>query len=263
MRAWITSLALSITCLCSMAQIPSVHESSPFRADRVITPTGTARSEMPQWHEIIQNQGSSSMVAFHALFRCAGEGNPRFVVVDHDALLIRTDSQIPPSGRLEVNAADSSRCSGGIDSAIFADGHSEGTEDAVRRLYAIRKGYSDALGEVDQLLEDIANGRDTPENVALQLGEKSRTLSNGTVRMDPHEALGMRSVIDLLRNGLSARTVVFAPSTSPKGLGPSIEVGVKNSHVTDAPALATIIRSQFQVWKQTLNGNVDPPVAHP
>jgi len=81
------------------------------------------------WQEVIENQGSKSIVAMHTTFDCITStltGYHKAVTSGgFDVLSIPTYLEVhavPSGGVTTMLAEDPSRCSGGVDAVIFADG---------------------------------------------------------------------------------------------------------------------------------------------
>jgi hypothetical protein len=143
------------------AQIASVKELPPeFNETR------------QAWYEPVENQDSRSIIALHASYRChaklgtTNSGKEVYVpggYSEYDALgnpvdLFADHKGVPGGEATEINVpADPSKCSGGIDAVIFANGQIEGSSRWVNEFRNRWNGIHAAVIEVLPRLSKVAN----------------------------------------------------------------------------------------------------------
>jgi hypothetical protein len=248
-------LAVSILPLYGSAQVPSIHENLAFSQEFPREKQSSAPHII--WRELLENRGTSSIVAFHANFNCQKLGNALF---DHDPFFnYGDDVDIPPGGSVEIIAADPSRCSGGVVAAIFSDGHSEGDPKEVNNLYARRRGVYTALGESMKLLDLIATQEQTPKQIRDILESRAKALSYDQT-IDGYERLGMIVTYSKLRATLqSTRAVIHAPSDYTTHRQPFCYQLAKSQNISLEQAQAIVIGKKIQEWRADLQGNMESP----
>ena len=255
-KALFSLLAVSILPLFGSAQVPGIHENGAFSQEF----PGENQSSTPHilWREVLENRGTTSIVAFHANFNCGRKfGNALF---DHDPFFnYGDDVDIPPGGSVEIIAADPSRCPGGVVAAIFSDGHSEGDPQEVNNLYARRRGVYTALGESMKLLDLIATQEQTPKQVRDILESRAKALSYDQT-IDGYERLGMIVTYSKLRATLqSTQAVIHAPSDHTTHRQPFYYQLAKSQNISLEQAQAIVIGKKIQEWRADLQGNMEPP----
>jgi hypothetical protein len=245
-------LALTLVPGCGVAQVPSIHESGVFdsgkRAGTLSGPPAIF------WEDTVENRGSSSLVAFHATFRC-----PRSkTLFDYDYFFrFGSDFNIPPAGSVEIIAADPDQCPGGVDAAIFSDGHTEGDPEEVSAIYGRRRGTYEGLGESIKLLSAIAAQEKTPQQVIDIFESECHRLARDQTR-DGYERMGMLLLYSQLKVTLrDPQGTIRAPSDKTARQPTSDEI-VKAKNVSREQAQAMILTRKLNEWRADLEGNLNP-----
>ncbi|WP_260736795.1 hypothetical protein [Tunturiibacter lichenicola] len=238
------------------AQAPSIREHLP---SNLLSADARTASNSGVWKEVIENHGSSALVAFHATFHCGTKGN---ILYNHDPLFFYgRDKVISPEGSFEIEAADPSECPGCIDAAIFSDGHTEGDPFEVDAIFQRRRGTYEAIASALTLLDDMAANKRTALQVQSSFSDleasayKDRTL-NGP------ERVGMRILFERLRLTLKTNQgVVITPSDKTVGRQPTYNEIAAKQNISMEQAQAIVIAKKLQEWRADLEGSLSlaPP----
>jgi hypothetical protein len=251
-KALLFLLTLSLQPVFVRAQITSLKVS--------IQPTEHG------WQEVVENQGSSSIVALRTTFQQRVEAKDgashTAVVVVYDSITnYGTVPQIPPSGIGRHFAQDPSQWSGGVDAAIFSDGHSEGDPAGVSDIYERRRGVYMGLITVLPLLDTIANQGANAATVADTIHRLHQLLPN-----DRAITSGQRKGLEQIYAGAesllrSQRDIVglYDPSKYPPQ--PSINQVAKVNGIPREQAHAIVVMKKYQGLKEFLEANLEPPIA--
>jgi hypothetical protein len=244
--ALLVFVAASVLSLRSLAQVPSIKEGVAFQL----------RPSLNVWREVIQNQGSSALVAFHVSFHCPKDGP----LVRYDALFhYGHNSNIPPGGSVEIDAGDPSKCSGTVDAAIFLDGHNEGEAQSLNELYAMRRGAYTALGDSIQLLNAIANKTESPQHVIDTL----ETRSQENRREMTANAAGYAFICLIVTRTLNnPRLSVHVPSDDTAQRLPGIDEVMNLQNISANQAQAVVLSKKLQQWHSALEVNLEPPAVN-
>ena len=251
-------LAASVFQFGAFAQVPSIKEDAAFP----LVPPASG------WHKVIQNRGSSSIVALYATITCGRGGE----IIDHDALLnYGQDRAIPPSGFLEIESGDPTKCTGGVQAAVFSDGHVEGTSQALNMIYLWRRGAYQALGDLIEALDGITSDEDKSLQVLLQsLQVRLDGIRDGT---ETGASIGFRR---LPGNGKGKYASVYSkvktllgdpngdlpvPSDYTPQKQPVVEQVMKIKNVSRDQARAIVFSKKLQEWRAALEGHLEPPPA--
>jgi len=241
------------------AQITSVKEYPPrFNKSR------------QTWQEVVENQGSRSIVAMHTTFDCITStptGDHKAVTSGgFDVLSIPTYLEVhavPSGGATTMLAEDPSRCSGGVDAVIFADGHSEGNSRWVNYYQQMWVGVHKGIIESLPLLAKVANqGADLAEAEELLRDRKesipeSPPAINGTFDW---ERMGQRAVYSNLESLLhSMREEWKAKPDSTPDPQPGSEVEGKGISAKQAQKMAVYLVGKLQEWKTALENGLGSP----
>ena len=260
-------------------EISSIKENGAFQADRVTSPSGqVGKLPAKQWREIIENHGASPITALHATFRCRSALNVAQYDLTplHDSLEnYGHDFPIPPSGSIEISAADPSVCPGGVDAVIFADGRSEGDPRQVKDIYLARRGIYEELDEIIAQFSSIAMQGEAPQQALDVIEKRSKSLSvqnnsdignlagfglyAGPEPRDPSEFLGRMWALSVAELRLKYQSNWQTPSDFTANRQPSIEKVMETEHVPRTQAQAIIVGKKLQEWKADLQGNTEPP----
>jgi hypothetical protein len=235
------------------AQAPSIREHLP--TNLVSADVRTAANPGVR-KEVIENHGSSSLVAFHATFHCGRHGN---VFYDHDPLhFYGKDNAISPEGSFEIQAADPGRCPGGIDAAIFADGHTEGNPAEVDAIFQKRRGTYEAIGLVLPLLDDMAANKRTAAQVVTALRDLDATVRKDST-LDGFERFGMILFFDRLSGTIDTPQGVLPTPTDRTGQGrPTYREVAAKQNITMEQAQATVIAKKLREWRSDLKDFLSP-----
>jgi hypothetical protein len=242
-------LILSLLPLSSRAQITSLNvEIKPFGHG---------------WKQVVENHGSSSIVAMHSPFQCEVQTRrgsiTSTIVYTYDFLTgYGTSRDIPPGGVERFDAPDPSTWSGGVDAVIFSDGHSEGDPKGVSALYQRRQGFYNGIIEALQLLDTIANQGANPAEVADSVHLRSESLAkHGTKAND--EWVGLTELYSGLESLLRAQKLRWVPSDSTPYPQPTIEEVAKVNGIPRQQAHAIALSKRYDELKADLEGNLEPP----
>lgn len=239
------------------AQITSVNESVSH-SDRL----------GPLWQEVIENRGSSSIVALHASFKCPLRSKTGKKVASQSLNAYERDTlvnygaarNVPPGGIVELLVQDPSECSGGVDAVIFTDGHSEGDPHWVNEMYQRRRGVYNGLTEALQLLGTIANQGGNPADVADSVHRRiDSIMRNKTIAFE--ERLGQRQFYTEFESLLRSQMDLAVPSNATPYRQPSITDVAQINGIPMEQAHAIVISKKFQEWQADLEGNLEPPPA--
>jgi hypothetical protein len=222
----------------SFAQVPSLEE-------------GANMEERPAlWRRVLENHGSSYLVAYYASFHCP-KGGP---VDTYDALLYSGCHWIAPGESTLMNAGDPSRCSGNVNAAIFSDGHTEGDSQALDHLYSTRQGAYKALVESTQLLSSIQSEHESVQHVVDALTTRSKASLSEKTWIASGRSFVLSTVLDMLTETRSGRYRL--PSDDPAHKEPAVEDVMKSTGLTREEARAIVIGKRLEGWKSLLEGNL-------
>jgi hypothetical protein len=96
---------------------------------------------------------------------------------------------------------------GGVDAIIFADGHTEGNPQQVKKLYMQRRGAYRALGEIIALLDAIVSKGEATQHIADILDHRSKALV-GDLSIDGYQKSGMVVISPSLKGPWKIRKVL-------------------------------------------------------
>jgi hypothetical protein len=235
------------------SQAPSIREHPP---SNLLSVDARTPAHPGMWKEVIENRGSSSLIAFHATFDCGRSGH---LFYSHDPLFFYgRDKIILPEGSFEIDAADPSHCPGGIDAAIFSDGHTEGDPVEVDAIFQRRRGIYEAIGSALTLLEDMAANKRTALQVQASFSDLE-TSAQKDHTLDGPERIGMSIFFERLRLTLKTNQgVLITPSDLTVGRQPPYEKVAATQNITMEQAQATVIAKKLQEWRGDLEGSLSP-----
>jgi hypothetical protein len=249
-------LTLSLLTISLSAQIASVSITNV--SEKAAQP-GKSRLV---WKGLLENHSSSSIVAFHSTFVCPsptdhgknmsrGSGYDAFeqhTVLDDIRL-------IPVGGVAEVNAADPYNCTGGVDSIVFSDHHSEGDLRWVNLKHQEWAGLHTGIVESLRLLDRIADQEARPEEVADVFRDRIQLIPNGT---RDTKKWGERSVYVQLESLLRGKTDVKSPLDPIPHSPPRVEETNEANGIPRQKAQAMYLVNKLQEWKTALEDNLEP-----
>jgi hypothetical protein len=251
-KAFFGLLAVTLVPACAAAQVPSIHESGAFDSGkRAGTLSG---SPVIVWTDTIENRGSSSLVAFHATYDCPQSKT----LYDYDYLFrYGLDLSIPPGDSVEIIAADPDQCPGGVDAAIFSDGHTEGDAQEVSPIYARRRGTYKALGESIKLLSAIAAQEKTPQQVIDIFASECHRIARDQTS-DGDERTAMIALYSVLKVALRDPVATLRAPSDKTARQPSLAEVVKANNFSREQAQATMIIKKLNEWRADLEDNLYP-----
>jgi hypothetical protein len=250
-------LTVPLLAFIVRAQITSIKETGVTHSGKL----GTV------WQEVIENHGSSAIVALHATYKCPMKSKSGRSVASHGLIAYERDSlvnyssarNVPPGGVVGLLAQDPSECSGGVDAVIFSDGHNEGDPDWVNEMYQRRRGVYDGITAALQLLDTIANQGANPADVADSVHRRTNSMMHDqTIAFE--ERLGQRQFYTGFESLLRSQMDLAVPSDSTSHQ-PRIEEVAKINGIPREQAHAIVISKKYQEWKAALEGNLEPPAA--
>lgn len=247
-------LTINLSAQIANVSITNVRET--------VAPTDKSRLV---WIGLLENHSSSPIVAFHSSFVCPSStipGKKMSIGSGYDAFeqhIVLDDIRLIPAGSVaEVNAADPYSCTGGVDSVIFSDHHSEGNQRWLNFKHeewtGMRKGIIESLPQLSRIADQEAQ----PEEIADVFRGRIELIPNGTTDM---KKWGERAVYVQLESLLRVKTDVKAPSDStpysPSRAEESGEAG--GIPRPNAQAMAIYLSNKLQEWKTALEDNLEPP----
>jgi hypothetical protein len=210
------------------------------------------------WREMIENHSASSTVAMRTTFR-QRTGNTSIVVAWDSVTNYGTTPRIPTGGVGYLFAQDPSKFSGGVDTVIFSDGHSEGDPQGVNQIYERRRADYKAVAQVLPLLDKIVNQEASPTEVADTIHRfpipNDQTISQGEREGLQQVYMGVESL--LRRQG--DITGLYDPTKYPPDQ--RIEEVTKDKGIPREQAHAIVIRQKYRRFEAFLRDNLEPPVA--
>jgi hypothetical protein len=216
------------------------------------------------WQAVIQNHGSSAVMAMRTTFREQpgimkdGSINTAVVVVYDSVTHYGPFPPIAPGGTAERAAQDPSKWTGGVDAAIFSDGHSEGDPQGVNDIYERRRGAYNAVVKVIPLLDSIATQGANPSEVADTIHGLYQSLPKDRTITDS-ERLGLGPVYLGVENLLRTQGDIaglYDPTKYPPQ--PGISEVAKVSGIPREQAHAIVISKKYQGLKALLEANLQP-----
>lgn len=235
------------------AQAPSIREHLPSNS---LSADARTAAHPGMWKEVIENHGSTALVAFHATFHCGTKGN---VFYDHDPLFFYgRDRPISPEGSFEINAADPAECPGGIDAAIFSDGHTEGNPFEVDAIFQRRRGIYEGIGSALTLLDDVAANKRTALQVQSSFSDLEASAYKDHTLNGP-EKIGMRIFFERIRLTIKTNQgVLITPSDWTTVRQPTYDEIAAKQHISMEQAQAIVIAKKLREWRVDLEGFLSP-----
>jgi hypothetical protein len=210
------------------------------------------------WREMIENHSSSSTVAMRTTFR-RRTGNTAIVVAWDSVTNYDTTPRIPPGGVGYLFAQDPSKFSGGVDTVIFSDGHSEGDPQGINQIYERRRGDYKAIAQVLPLLDKIVSQEASPTEVADTI-HRFAIPNDATISQGERE--GLQQVYTGVENLLRRQgdiTGLYDPTKYPPDQ--RIEEVAKDKGIPREQAHAIVIRQKYRRLEAFLADNLEPAVA--
>jgi hypothetical protein len=263
MRQRVLAVVMSVALTASgAAQLPGVTQSRVFLAN--VDPLH------PVWRESIRNSGTSSIVAFHAKFRCSRHSELNMI---HDPLVnFGTDFDVGMGKSAEIAAADPQRCSGGVDAVVFSDGHHEGDRDQVRAIYARRKGVAEELRSLKKLLDEGAAGRLNTKQILTRAEMPlvfhtntyvdSLGLSEPPDPAEDAEIDGRSAAHAAVTMMLKTQAIWGVPSEYTAQRKPRVEQVMRERGEGREQAYLVITAMKVQEWLDALQGNLKAGKSH-
>jgi hypothetical protein len=255
-RELLVVLAISSLSLYGLAQVPSLKEGPAFQPKPSVQPDFSVQPPKPpippgQWREVIQNQGSSSLEALVVFFRCGSSGA---YFTYNDSLVLYGADNVKPTGSLEVQAGDPSKCSGGVDGAIFSDGHAEGKSEALDLLYKRRQGTYAALGDAIQSLNGVVLKQNTLQDVIDTLYSQSEK----TKATHTEKTYGYQTVYFSLKHFLAHDGGnLSVPSDHTTHPAPKVEDVMNEMGYSRDQARAAVLVEKLKEWRSALEGHLE------
>jgi hypothetical protein len=165
---------------------------------------------------------------------------------------------IPPSGSFEIVAKDPAACPGGIDAALFADGHTEGAPAQVEAIFERRRGIHDAIDSALPLLKKMAANQEAATQVMVALSDLEASANkNNALNADKRNAM----VSLFSRVGLTLRStqgVLNAPSDKTAKQQTNYPEVAADQGITMEQAQAVVIGNKLQEWHADLESSPCP-----
>lgn len=156
-------------------------------------------------------------------------------------------------------SADILNCPGGVDAAIFADGHSEGDPKSIADIYSWRKGVYKGITYVMPLLSKIVQPESETEQPNALVAITHR---ESAIRQDRssnmHENQGEFFLIGAVADSLVKEQPFGIPSDSTQFKGPDVDQVIKTEHLDHSRASAFVLRRKLLEWQHDLEGNLNP-----
>jgi hypothetical protein len=242
--------------------VPSIKQDGAFQTNQWIGPSGAYTSPQKHWQEVIENHGSSAIIAFNAPFRCPTPGGGWVEARSlHDSLAhYGSDSPIPPGGSRQIDAADPKSCPGGVDALVFADGHSEGDPQQVKNIFDQRLGIYKEIDEMIKMLQTVGTGKKSPQWTIGALMDRATMISNGGLGGNSFEQRGRYVADTTARLSLQVEHGWHTPSDdTTETRQPSVEKVMETDHLSRTQANALVVTRKFEEWKAVLAGHTEPP----
>jgi hypothetical protein len=230
------------------AQIPSIKESE-------VVQTGSV------WEEVVKNLSGSSIVTLHATFHCIEANGMHMIDVNgsSDSLYqYSRDRDIQPGSSFVVHVSGHAQCSGGVDAVNFSDGHSEGDSAAIASIYERRRSIYKGLEVAIPLLDSIATGQSTPQDVISIIERRDKAVSSDMSRSQDDRS-GEGWIYDLTLNLLRTQTNFRTPSDFTPQRQPRIEDLARTNNISREQAHAIVIMNKYKEWQAALEGHTTPP----
>lgn len=209
-------------------------------------------SDQVYWIHLVKNTGDKVMTAFAGRFICP-EGSSRHgeSFVQDSLASFGALSSIPP-GRTTafLISNDDARCTGTVDTAIYADGSSIGNARFLREIELRRQGIGDELPLVVHQLEGVALHQISARELASRLLSQSDAMPIG----QPLDmvAAGRRNVLTETANLLSRQALPHTPADFNPSGPPSVESTARSMHVTPEQAHAGLLMHKWAEWENAL-----------
>ena len=266
-------LLISLTiaaCINSSAEVnkanapvvPSIKQDGAFLTNQWIGPHGAFTLPQKHWQEVIENHGSSAIIAFNAPFRCPRPGGgwvePHSL---HDSLAYYgSDSPIPPGGSRQIDAADPKWCAGGVYALVFANGHTEGNPQQVKNIFDQRLGIYKEIDEMIKMLQNVETGKKSPQWTIRALMDRATMISNGGLGGNSFERGGRSGADAIAKIALQSEHGMHTPSDDTiETRQPSVEKVMETDHLSRTQANALVVIRKFEEWKAALAGHTEPP----
>lgn len=205
---------------------------------------------------LIANESNAPIVAMHFRYGCGDLKTRQLfdVLVNYG-----TEHPIPyqKTWTSGFGSPEILSCPGGVDAAIFADGHTEGEQKKVEEIYHERRGVYDGIAFVLPLLDAVVRSDTQKEEALLAISNKVAEMGNKPP--DDRPALwGETGLLRVVTDTLEKER----PMGIPSDMTPSeqaVEQVMKNEHLSHASAAAFAIRARLLTWQRDLAGNLGAP----
>ena len=162
------------------------------------------------------------------------------------------------TAKTQVGNAETLKCPGGIDAAIFADGHTEGDSAKVVLIYIQRAGTLKGIAFALPLLEEVAQSEANQPHALVKLSnrliETRKELSRDVI-----DRLGEDWVVQIVADALIREESIMVPTQLTDPPEQRIDYVMRTQSVNHTRATAIVLHSKLEDWQNLLEGH---PIAH-
>jgi len=213
------------------------------------------------WKVQVENREKTPIVALHATFRCpAGNGHGRSDVgFRYDELSnYGSDNPIGPGAFYAfLISSQTATCPGGVDAAIFADGHSVGDPTEVAEIYQRRLGAYEAVAHCREQVNRIASQTSRAIDISAELRAQSTAVSQDQSK-PAAEREGSMFAFSLVSAILDSQDEWQVPSDPNASHQTSIEMTMRERGMPREQAHATVLVTKLDKWRAGLESHLHP-----
>jgi len=208
---------------------------------------------------VVTNLGNIAITAMHFSFGCSSKvkQTPTFdTLVEYGAPTSRPITHLQ-TWTSNFSSTEILTCPGGIDAAIFADGHAEGDSQKILDLYAERSGIDKGIKFALPLLDKVIESESNQPEALVQIADTIQSVTqNVTIKIQ--ERTGEWLVLSVVAGCLTREGEFSVPSDATKSRGASIQAVMKTENMNHARANAYVARRKLLEWQKDLEGNLTP-----
>jgi hypothetical protein len=233
MRNAFLLITLALTSIAAKAQISTISEN------RYQTTKG--------WVYQVRNLDDTQIEAFYSNFKCPQLSYERYFdpLVEYAAY-----ETLKNGGIFEISLSDKIKdCSGGVSGVLYSDGSYDGDTDAIKNIYARRKGAYNALVFIDGALtkKEIGSSMDS---LIAKLSDQRSVIEKPNVAKA--EWSGGSLVLTFLISCLKNQRLPGVPQEGVKPL-PSPTTLSKTQGLSPSAAYDQAVLVRLRQWEADLN----------
>jgi hypothetical protein len=200
------------------------------------------------WY-VVTNENPSAIVAMHFKYGCS----PNVQSQVYDVLVSSHPGPISyrQSWKFDFGSTEIPACPGGIDAALFEDGHHEGDADGLAVIYGWRNGILKGIDFALPLLDDVIASEGNQSKALVSIADTSHS-SNGDLTRAVSDRVGEWFVLGIVVSSLTKEETGCVPPDRTCRRGATTESVMQTESLNHAGANAFVLKRKLLEWKQAL-----------